>query len=74
MRHLFSELLLLAYTLCYNSNSQFLTFAFIIVYTLLCYLKQHILDVAIIRLSHAVSQQGFLLTGEKANIFVFQAV
>lgn len=74
MRHLFSELLLLAYTSWYNSNSQFLIFAFIIVYICLCYLQQHVFDVAIKRLSHAVSQQGFLLTGEKANIFVFQAV
>jgi len=74
MRHLFPELLLLAHTSCYNSNSWFLIFAFITVYIFPSYLKQHVFDVAIKRLSHAVSQQGFLLTGEKANIFVFQAV
>lgn len=75
MRHLFTEhFFLLPSTLCYNSNCWFLIFAFIIVYIFLHYPKQHVFDVAIKRLSHAVSQQGFLLTGKKANIFVFQAV
>lgn len=65
MRHLFTELVLLPSTLCHNSNWCFLIFAFIVVYTFLHYPKQHVFDVAIKRLSHAVSQQGFLLTGKK---------
>lgn len=77
MRHLFTELFFfLPSTLCYNSNGWFLIFAFIIVWIFLHNPKQHVFDVAIKRLSHAVSQQGFLLTEKKKRqiFFVFQAV
>lgn len=62
---------LLPSTLCYS----FLMFAFIIVCIFLHYPKQHVFDVAIKRLSHAVSQHGFSFNWKKkANISVFQTV
>lgn len=42
------------------ATAGFLLFVFIIVSIFVHYPKQHIFDVAIKRLSHAVSQQGFL--------------
>lgn len=66
-------------TSCYNSNCCFLIFAFVIVCVILHYPKQHVFDVAIKNTSHAVSQQGFLLTGGKKTpkpqiFFLFQAI
>jgi len=65
MRHLFTELFFCCPPPCVEQ----LLVSWFCLCIFLHYPKQHVFDVAIKRLSHAVSQQGFLLTGEKSKYF-----